>query len=522
MSPVSKATSSFFSRWGHIALVIGIILLGAFFRFWHLHTLPPGLHPDEAANGFDVFRIIENHDFRPFYSFNGGREGLFFYFQSLGVLIFGNTIYGLRVAPAFLGTLAVAATYAWSSSWFGRRAGLIAAFLMAVTPWAVTISRDGFRASELELFVPLVLWLATVAFRSGKAWHFIAAGAALGLGFYTYIAWRLFPVALVAIGLYLLIWRRGFIKKWFKQITLAFVAMAVVLIPMGLYGLHSPGDIAGRPGGVSFTNPGLNHGHPWQTLADNVVKTALMFNIHGDENYRHNLGGQPMLNIFVGVMFLLGIFYSLTRLRDLRYAALLAVFGAMLLPEVLTAEGIPHALRAIGALAPTLVLATVGVDYLLTRWNTVFPINSAARLSGSAAVVVLLLLTAYQGYTQYFVAWASSQDTYDAYSEDSATAANYLNSHGFNGKRYAVAGEYQMFTVDFLTHHKASYTRVDPRDTASIPLDKGQAKEFLYFEHDKEAVLKQLKLKFPSGHISPHYSAFSNNELFQTYTVPAQ
>lgn len=522
MSPISKKTSQILDSYGHILAVAGVILIAAFFRFWHLGSLPPGLHPDEAANGLDVFRILENHDYRPFYSFNGGREGLFFYFQALSVDIFGNTIFAMRAAPAFLGTLAVGAMYGWAASWFGKRAGFIAALLLAVTPWAVTISRDGFRASELMLFVPLVMWLATIAFRTGSKLWFALAGAALGLGFYTYIAWRLFPVALVVIGLYLLILRRGFIKKWLSKIMLAAVSMLIVLIPLGIYGLAHPDDIAGRPGGVSFTNPDLNHGRPLQTLADNVVKTALMFNVHGDENYRHNLGGQPEFNIFVGVMFLLGIFYSLTRLRSLRYTALLAVFGAMLLPEVLTAEGLPHALRAIGAITPAILLATVGINYLLDRWNSVFPINSAARMSGMLAVVVLLLLTTYQGYTQYFVAWANSQDTYDAYSEDSSVAAGYLNTHKFNGKRYAVAGEYQMFTVDFLTHNHTSYTRVDPGKAAAIPLDSGTAKEFLFFEKDKEEVLKQLKLKFPNGHSSPHYSAFSGNELYMVYTVPAK
>ena len=185
-----------------------ILLLAAFMRFYQLDSLPPGLHPDEAANGLDVFKILEQHDFRPFYSTNGGREALFFYLQSIGVLIFDNTILGLRVAPALLGTLAVGAVYLWASSWFGRRAGLIAALLMAVTPWAVIISRDGFRAGMIMLIVPLTLWLFTKSFQTNKKIWFALAGISLGLGFYTYIAYRMLPVALVAIALYILIFRR--------------------------------------------------------------------------------------------------------------------------------------------------------------------------------------------------------------------------------------------------------------------------------------------------------------------------
>src|SRR4051812_27737466 len=96
-------------------------------RLYQLASLPPGLHPDEAANGLDVFRILEQHDWRPFYSTNGGRESLFFFLQSIGVSIFGNTIVGLRIAPALLGTASVGAVYLWVTSWFGRRTAIIAA-----------------------------------------------------------------------------------------------------------------------------------------------------------------------------------------------------------------------------------------------------------------------------------------------------------------------------------------------------------------------------------------------------------
>lgn len=501
--------------------ILGILALAAFMRFYQLATLPPGLHPDEAANGLDVFKILEHHDIRPFYSANGGREGLFFFLQAIGVAIFGNTILALRVAPAFIGTLAVGAVYLWASSWFGRRTGLIAALLMAVTPWAVTISRDGFRASMLMLMIPLTLWLSTKAFKTNRRLWFVLAGISLGAGFYTYIAFRMFPIVLLVVGLYTLLFRRMWIKKWWRQVGLAAIACIITLLPMGIYGVQHPGDIIGRPSGVSVLNKDLNHGKPIQTIIDTTTKTALMFNIAGDENYRHNLGGQPAFNIFVGVMFILGLFVGLMRIKDIRYIVLLSTFGSLLLAEILTAEGIPHFLRAIGALAPALVLAAVGISYMLDQWYAVFPLNPAARATGTVAVGILLLLTVYQGYVQYFVAWANSDDTYGAYSEDSVALANYYNSTPPVGKRYAVTGEYQLQTVEYLTHNKSSYIVVDPSKVDSIPLDNGSAKEFMVFENDKETALKRLRLKFPKGQTSPHYSTFSGDELFLVYTVPA-
>jgi len=142
-----------------IALVL-IIALAILFRFWRLYNLPPGLYEDEAANGLDIFRM-QNGDIRPFYPANNGREGLFFFLQAIFVNIFGNSIIALRIAPALIGVGAVVATYGLTKEWFGRRAGLLAGLITAYSAWAVTISRNGFRAGMMVLMIPLTLWLFT-------------------------------------------------------------------------------------------------------------------------------------------------------------------------------------------------------------------------------------------------------------------------------------------------------------------------------------------------------------------------
>lgn len=509
-------------RQHRVALALVIIMsLAAFMRLWQLDSIPPGLHPDEAANGLDIFEIF-NGNHAAFFERNGGRESLFFYLQAIGVAIFGNTIFGLRIAPAVLGILSVAAVYLWAASWFNRRTALIAAFLMAVTPWAVIISRDGFRAGMLMLLIPLTLWLATKAIKSNKWYWFAGAGFSFGLGFYTYIAYRMLPVALVAVALFILFWRRDWIKRYWKGLAVGIIATVITLIPLGLYALGNPAAIAGRPGGVSFTNPELNNGNPVGTLADSAFKTVLMFNIHGDENYRHGVGGEPMLNLFVGIMFLLGILLAVSRIKRLKYFALLMIFGAMLLPAVLTAEGIPHGLRTVGAIAPALILAALGVNYILYRWQRTFPLNPVARNSGTGAIVLLLALTAYHGYATYFVAWANSPETYKSYSEENVALSEYYNTNPAKGKRYAVAGGYTLQTVEYLTHNKSQWLAVDPLKVDAVPLEPAVAKEFAVFYYDKDKVLERLRLKFPKGTISPYYSPVNNNELYILYKVPAQ
>lgn len=514
MSRLTSPVIRFLRQYGYQSLLVAIFLIAIFFRFYKLNHLPPGLHPDEAANGLDIFRMIENHDFRPLYATNGPREALFFYLQAIFVLIMGNTITALRVAPAIIGTLGVGATFLWARSWFGRRVAVLAAFMMAVNPWAVTLSRDGFRASMTPLFVALAMWLFTKAVQTKSRKWWLLSGFWVGLGMYTYLSYRLFPFALIFMLGYLYFFRRAFIKPYLRLIGLSLIAFAVALLPMGIFAIHHAGDVFARAAGTSFLNKDLNGGHPLQTLGTDLVKTALMFNVHGDENYRHNLGGQPELNFFVGLMFLIGIVIALSHIWRPKYLAVLAVFGVMIMAEALTAEGIPHALRAIGVIPSVFILAGIGVSYVLDIWYQTFPINSAARASGMAMMLIPLTATLYQGYNQYFVAWAKSPETYQAYSEDAVAIANYLNSTANQGERPVMIDGYSDKTVYYITHKHSSYRRIEPSDVDSLSPD---TKEIVIVNGYKDDALKKLKVKFPKARLIAHRSEFSGNELFSVY-----
>ncbi len=513
---------TFVSKYRYQLGLAVIILIAAFMRFYQLSTLPPGLHSDEAANGLDILRILENHDFRPFYSTNGGREALFFYFQAIGVQIFGATIFGLRVVPAFLGVVAVIMLYVWLNNWFGKRVAIVAGVLLAASPWAITISRDGYRAGLLAIMVPLVLWLYTKAIQTGSLGWYLGAGAAFGLGFYTYPAYWVTPLLLAIFMGYLVVRQRQRARSLITGVAKSLGAAIIILIPLIWYGVQHMGELFGRAHGVSvFSQPNGLVGMI-QAVGEGIGKTLLMFHLHGDDNYRHNLGGQPELNVFVGAMLLLGIMLCVAyRKRHHYYVALLAVLMVMLIPAMATTEGIPHALRAYGALPAIVALAALGMLYMVDQWRAVFPLNAPARMLGAGAMVVLLLLTVYQGYTQYFVAWANTSETYEAYQEEAVSLAAYYNTKDFKGKRYAVAGSYEMMPTQFLTHNRSSYQRLTKTQVESLPLDAKSAKEFSVFSDDVARVQPLLERKYPTLKRSPHRSSFDDRELFVIYTVPS-
>src|SRR3989338_2569954 len=127
-----------------------ILLLAGFFRFWQLDLTPPGLYPDEATNANDVL----SSPGQVFYPNNNGREGLFLNLQWLSLTAFGPTIWALRFVPALIGLLTVLGLYFLAQELLSalkykgtyRYFPLLSAFLLATSFWHVNFSRIGFRA----------------------------------------------------------------------------------------------------------------------------------------------------------------------------------------------------------------------------------------------------------------------------------------------------------------------------------------------------------------------------------------
>lgn len=517
MKPWLRATISFVKAHKKGIVLIGIILIAAFFRLWRLWDLPPGLHPDEAANGLDIFRMGQG-DIRPLYNTNGPRESLFFFWQGFWVWLLGNTAFALRLGAALVGVGTVYVTYLWSKQWFSKRTALLAAFFTAIGSWAITLNRDGFRANLVPLFIALSIWLVTVSIKKGKWYWYALAGASFGAGFYTYISYKfMLPLILMLFG-FMAVRHRNRIKRMLKPAIIFATAAFIVFLPLGIYGISHPDEVFLGRSSVSITNPDLNEGNLPKTALDNIVKTALMFNFAGDPNYRHNLGGAPMMGAFAGIMFLLGLLISVRRWKDIRYFTLVSIFGVMLLPMVATAEGIPHGLRAIGVIPVIYIFAAIAVVELLRRWQVVFPRNRAAQLVGIYTVIALAILSTFYSYQRYFVAWANAPETFEAYSEDATEIARFLNTTGFNGQRVVVIDNYSHKTVEFLTRGKGSHTHVEARDLPSLNLT-GPVQIVIVDTQLAEAkeYLQNLDLKFK---VSPVRSeARPKHSLFTIYEV---
>ncbi|MDT8305936.1 MAG: glycosyltransferase family 39 protein [Anaerolineae bacterium] len=349
------------SPWGWAFLLVALAL-AALLRFWQVDQWPPGFYRDEAFNGLDALGVLDGQH-ALFFAANNGREPAHIYLTAAAVALFGRSVFAVRLAAALAGTATTLVTYWLARSWFGWRTGVIAAWLWAVTLWPVHLSRIGLRPILLVPLLALAFWLGTRAYRRNSPRLWLAAGAAYGATFYTYLAARFTPILLLLLLSYLFLNRPQQRRRLLRGVLWGGAGALVILLPLAVLAWQQPQLILGRTGQVSLFSESVNQGDLWGTLWRHTWRTLGLFLWQGDTIARHNPPGRPLFDWLLAVPFLAGLLWSLRHWRRPAAAALL-LWVAVMLGPTLFAEDAPHFLRAVAILPAALFLPALGLSKL--------------------------------------------------------------------------------------------------------------------------------------------------------------
>lgn len=507
-----------FRRLLSTVLLTAILSIALFVRVYQLDSIPGGLYPDEATNGIDALHAIETGEYKLFYPNNYGREGLFINLQALAVKYFGNTIPVLKFWSTVFGTLAVLGIYLLGKELLGRRtAGLIAAFFLATSFWAINFSRIGFRAIMVTFLLTFAFYFFWKGLRTTRLRTFLLSGLIFGLGVHTYVAYRLAPLILVALLPFLILSYEHFLRRFWKH-ALAFVlGAAITAAPLAWEFYVHPEHLSSRTGAVSIFSPEINKGDFWGTFGKTLGLSLVKYNFWGDQNWRHNYPPYPILDPLTGVFFLLGFCYLIyqtvhllgQRFREkiydpnlARYAFLLIFFLVMLMPEFLTEEGLPHALRAIGTQAPVFLMATIVVMLFVNYAKRRYP---SARLALFGLIFFMLLGGAVINLTKYFVFFAENPVQMGAFNKNFRNMAEYILALPEDSVKYIVPnGGGRMIDnglpvsaqpIVFLTHGKTKNVEF-LNESSVLKMRKGNV--IIFMNHD-ENLLKKIEKKIPGS-----------------------
>ena len=442
---------------------------------------PPSLNWDEVSIGYNAYSILKTgkdewSQFLPvhFKAYGEYKLPLQIYASIPGIYLFGLNELGVRITPIIYGTLTVLVMFFLGRALFDSKlAGLIAAFLLGISPWHIHLTRASFESSFATFFVTLGVWFLVKGFKREKWLIFSMVPFAFSV--FTYNSARIFtPLFLLVI---LIIYRKKLIK--FKKIILiSLIVFIILLIPL-LPFLFS-GERSARYKLVSITDdPGLiprineNRGNsnlpqPLPRLIHNkVTYVAFYFTrnylahftpqflfISGAPHKQHHVQNIGELYIFQAPFLFLGL-YAFIRLRN-RFRGLL--FSWVLLafvPVAITNDSIPHALRTLIAVPFYQLVSAFGFMFSL-RWLNKFSKVWRIILTFVLISVVIVSLSYY--LYQYYVIYPIS------YSKDwqygNKQVVKYVSEHKDEYDEIVFTrhyGEPHMFTLFYLKFDPAKY-----------------------------------------------------------------
>ncbi|MCA8926049.1 MAG: glycosyltransferase family 39 protein, partial [Planctomycetes bacterium] len=200
-----------------LLLLLTLTLLGAALRLWGLGEVPPGLHPDEAANAYEAYCLrttgaASDGRVLPWVFCMHGRfwvEGSYVWLLALVQGLPLSLPVSTRLPAALAGVALIPATWALARRLVAPRAAWVAAGLVAIEPLAVHTSRVGLRASLVPpaLACGLALLLGPAARRHAALARGAVAGALAAFALWTYTPQRVW-VPLLGVACVGAFWRR--------------------------------------------------------------------------------------------------------------------------------------------------------------------------------------------------------------------------------------------------------------------------------------------------------------------------
>ncbi len=394
-------------RWVGTAALVLITMLAAALRLFDLARVPLDVHGDFTSIGIGARDLLAGNVQALFASGWANLPWPAFGASALSMALFGDNLFGLRMAGVLLGLATVVGTYFLAAELLGRRIAIVAAAVSAIGYVDIHFSRVGGYIDPVPWLV-FGFWLLMRGLRRGSLASFGASGLLLGVGFEMYYSGRLAALVLAGVAVYLFFVQRRLLVEQWRGWLLFIVAAIVVSGPLLFYHVqHWDAFIARSREVYAFNAPNLEHlrakyeaTNALGVLGEQLWRSLLTFNYTQDSStqfgFRH-----PFFNPLLAPLLLIGAASSLARARELRFAFLATwlvsgvIVGSaltvdapfwprlvILLPvvAVLTALGLVSAVETILALLrrpairpwPAMLLALgwlVPVAYLNLAWS---------------------------------------------------------------------------------------------------------------------------------------------------------
>lgn len=379
-------------------LVILVLLLAFTLRIVFLSSYPCGFTADEASQGYTAYSILKTGkdewgDKFPIFprSFGDFKPPLYTYLSIPSITAFGLNEFAVRLPSAVFGSLAVLVTFFLVNTLFSSYVfALLSSFLLAVSPWHISLSRGAFEANLTTFLLPLGFLLFLKAFKNPK--YFLFSFFVFGLNIFSYHT----PRFLTPLFLFFLIyWKReefsSILKLGQKKIVVSAFFIFIFILSVNFLGLINGGatrisDIGVFSGGIQMFTLFVNNFLSYFSLEFLFTRGA------GEATYGM-LPGTGLLYL-VEIIFLGAAFISLSKKWDNRFLPLLFWFLISPVPAAL-ASGVGYHANRVAFMMPVIQIFSAYGLFTLIKFSPKFKKINAFLFLSLIAISAFLFLIRY-------------------------------------------------------------------------------------------------------------------------------
>jgi 4-amino-4-deoxy-L-arabinose transferase-like glycosyltransferase len=382
----------------HRLVLIAIVLVALVARTVGLGRIPPPLFRDEAEKGYNAYCLAKtgcDYEGRrlPLFTnvFGTYTSAIYQYASTPFVGLSGLEVWSTRLTAALVGTATVVLLFLLARALFDPPTALVAAAILALSPWHVCFSRWAQQGIFLPLLFTLAAW-GVVQLRKGWGPGLAIAAAAIALAAYAYSVGRaLAPPFLLLLVLV----ARAEIARRKRWAVVAALVLAVLVAPTLWFVVRHADQAQARFRRISIAQPGRA---PAEVVGRFLLNYARHFDpvylaARGDALPRHSPPGIGQIYPLEILLVLSGLFF-LARRRDAAAAVVVGWLAIAPVASSMTEVGIPHALRSLAGAPAFALAAAVGLTELVRRLRprarrVLIALVAAAELAAASYFLIL-------------------------------------------------------------------------------------------------------------------------------------
>lgn len=382
----------------HLIILCLIVLIGIFFRFYHLSSNPPGLYWDETVFGYDAYSVFktgrDHHGrFLPifFESFGDWKLPVYHYLLVPSIAVLGLNEFAVRLPSALFGVLTIPLVFLIIFKLTGNKnLSLLCAFFIAISPWNIQFSRGGFESTPGLFFLLSGLYLFLLSQQKYKPLLLLSSLFLFALSMYTYHAYRVFTPLLIITLFWL--YKKQILGNFKKKLAPIFIFF-VLLVPLISFTFTSRGQSRAISQSAfkktEFEQAKLDYDQkskkPLRFLSSHIFNNTTTYYSYvavkgyldnfspvflffrGDQIGRHSQVDMGQLYSFQIILIVIGLFSLKILPKQLRKILIIFLILSPIPSIIVTPT--PHAYRTLQMTFPLAILSALGTLRLFSVKN---------------------------------------------------------------------------------------------------------------------------------------------------------